>query len=182
MVAPVVTAAALAIIPQLGGGLVSVGLTQGARFPGVSPGDFVRLATGVRDLRARGLQPVITTDPITGNFVLSTADQQFASQIAATLAERQFGMLTPDESREIFNLRQGFIESRRINPVFPVVQQVSSQATLPVAAQAGPALVAPVDRGTLSAGTVIRRRVTNRSLCLAGSRNLAEIARCQGGF
>ncbi len=150
MVGPLLIPAALSVGSQV----VKTALTPREEFPKISPGDLVRLAVGARDLRRRGLQPIIEEDFETGNFILSTADQRLVPQIVATLNEREFQRLTPPESSQLFDLRQQLIEFRSAGSLFP---------------------------GEISSPGIVSDRVTNRSLCLASARNLAEIRACSRG-
>lgn len=61
----------------------------GGRFPlGPSPGDLTRTALILRGLRLRGLQGTTAFDPVTGNLVVGTADQDLPT-LAAEAATRQ---------------------------------------------------------------------------------------------
>jgi len=91
------------------------------RAPGISPGDVIRASLATQALSERGLIPVVSTDPFTGNLVVSTQDQ--SENLFNLLGERfarEAFRSTPSESAEIFAERQAFIQSRRLNPVFPV--------------------------------------------------------------
>jgi len=94
----------------LGGGLVG-GLTQavgplligqsiqprGGRAPGIKPGDLLRAALDIQALSERGLVPRVSTDPFTGDVVVSTADQTpILNELLADRTIRE--LLAPTES------------------------------------------------------------------------------------
>lgn len=149
-------------------------LQPGIRFPGVRPGNIAEIAVQIRDLRARGLEPEITTDPFTGGLVLSTRDQgPFLENILGTLAERELLGLTPTESAEIFRLREGFIEARRRQPMVPLPGADRSSA---VRLRAGREAAAA---GALAARLPTVSRVVNPCRF---ARTTAEREACQGRF
>jgi len=90
------------------------------RAPRISPGDILRASLATQALSERGLSPVISTDPFTGNLVISTEDQ--SAGLFNLLGERfarEALASTPAESAALFAEREAFIESRRRFPVFP---------------------------------------------------------------
>lgn len=90
------------------------------RSPQVSPGNILGLALQTQALSERGLEPVVSTDPFTGDFVLSTADQ--SNRLFDILGERfarEAFRATAAESEALFREREAFIERRRQFPVFP---------------------------------------------------------------
>jgi len=90
------------------------------RAPGISPGDFLKASLAVQALSERGLVPVVSDDPFTGNLVISTQDQ--AGDLFNILGERfarEELRSTPEENAAIFAARQAFNEQRRLFPVFP---------------------------------------------------------------
>lgn len=117
-----------AILAGVGAAIVGEGLqARGGpleapfqRAPGLKPGDILRASLATQALSERGLSPVVSTDPFTGNLVISTADQ--TANLFNLLGERfarEALASTPAESAEIFRQREAFIESRRQFPVFP---------------------------------------------------------------
>jgi len=82
IVGGIVKAAAPAII----GSAIQVEATR-TRFPGIKPGDFLKAALDIQSLSESGKTPRITTDPFTGDFVISTADQ--SGVLTQILADRE---------------------------------------------------------------------------------------------
>jgi len=132
------------------------------RFPRLSPGNILRTAIQTQALSERGLVPVVSTDPFTGNVVISTSDQseglfnllgeRFAREVLAS---------TPAESAAIFAEREAFIESRRVTPVFPVgvpapVDDLRQQVIGPLLRES-PQVVAPGVVSSVRPGAVSRR-------------------------
>lgn len=78
-------------------------------FPQISVGDVARAARFNERIRARGLEPVITTDPFTGNVLLATKDQiPILGQLAKEAALRSL----PQPDTELrFQARQGLIDA-----------------------------------------------------------------------
>ncbi len=90
------------------------------RAPGLTPGDILRASLATQALSERGLSPVVSTDPFTGNLVISTKDQtESLFNLLGERFAREALASTPAESAEIFRQREEFIESRRQFPVFP---------------------------------------------------------------
>jgi len=111
-----------AVAPAVLGVTVQTLLTKKERFPGLSPGDILRTAIQTQALSERGLVPRVSTDPFTGNVVISTEDQ--SAGLFNLLGERfarEALASTPEESAATFAAREAFIESRRVNPFFPTV-------------------------------------------------------------
>lgn len=118
------------------------------RAPGIKPGDLLRTALEVQGLSERGLVPRVSTDPFTGNLVISTQDQ--SAGLFNLLGERfarEALASTPEESAAAFREREAFIESRRLNPVFPTpveapVETVREQVIAPLV-RTSPSVIAP---------------------------------------
>ena len=109
-----------AVGPAILGASAQSLLTERQRFPRISPGNILRTSLATTALSERGLSPVVSTDPFTGNLVISTEDQ--SAGLFNLLGERfarEALASTPEESAEIFRQREAFIESRRQFPVFP---------------------------------------------------------------
>ncbi len=103
-----------------GGILGQVLSPKGPRSPQVQPGDILRLALGVQALSERGLQPVVSTDPFTGDTVLSTADQ--AGVLQTILGEkfaREALAPTAADIREVFDFQQEAIRLGRAGLLEP---------------------------------------------------------------
>ena len=131
MVVP--TAAVGGIVGLLGpsvlGAVGTTLVTERTHFPRIAPGDILRAALATQALSEQGLTPRISTDPFTGNLVVSTLDQ--TEGLFNLLGERfARGALasTPGESAAVFAEREAFIEDRRRFPVS------ASNADPPVAA------------------------------------------------
>jgi len=116
------------VLPALAAGVIVQGvsarggpLATGVSAPkGPPSGELQKLIDAGLALAARGLVPVQSVDPFTGNLVLSTEDQQgFLFDILGERFAREALAATPAESAAIFREREAFIESRRANPVFP---------------------------------------------------------------
>ncbi len=75
-----------AVAPAIIGTSVQVE-TQRSRFPGIKPGDFLKAALEIQALSETGRPPMVSTDPFTGDLVVSTADQ--TSILTQILADRE---------------------------------------------------------------------------------------------
>lgn len=113
--APIATTAlGGAAIPALGLSILPIALqARGGplepardRFPGIKPGDLLRAALAIQGLSEQGLVPVASTDPFTGDLVVSTADQ---SGVLETILGERFAReelrATPQEVEEVRTLR-----------------------------------------------------------------------------
>lgn len=82
------------------------------RLPGITPGDILRGALAIQALSERGLVPVASTDPFTGDLVISTQDQ---SSVLETLLGEKFARetlaATPEELDEVLTFRDQVIQS-----------------------------------------------------------------------
>lgn len=84
------------------------------RSPKIAPGEFLRTALEIQALSERGLVPVLSVDPFTGQQVLSTEDQ--LPDLFNLLGERFASAAlagTPEESAALLGAREEFIQSRR---------------------------------------------------------------------
>jgi len=122
MVVPTIVVGGIvqAVGPAILGASATSLLTKRERFPGLAPGEILSAALQTQALSERGLVPRLSTDPFTGNLVISTEDQ--SAGLFNLLGERfarEALASTPAESAALFREREAFIESRRINPVFP---------------------------------------------------------------
>jgi len=144
-------------------------------------------------LRARGLIPVTSTDPFTGALVLSTEDQsQFLFDILGERFAREALATTPEESRELFETREAFIESRRVSPVFPITTAVVPVSTDPgvdqVREQVIQSLVATTPKvvapGVVSGRTAKSTRPGRRlgGPCAGVTTGFERITCARGGF
>jgi len=109
-----------ALIPGLALGLLpAILMARGGpleppreRFPGLRPGDILRAGIAISELSERGLQPVVSTDPFTGDLVVSTADQ---SRVLETILGERFAREelrpSPEEIAEVGTARQAVIDS-----------------------------------------------------------------------
>jgi len=137
------------------------------RAPKVKPGDFLKAALEIQALSERGLVPRITTDPFTGNFVVSTEDQ--SPILTELLADRSIReLLAPTESE------------------LAGVRAVQTQALSLVPGQ-GSATARQVAPGRVSRGTAITSSVAavTRELSgpCAGAASGFQRVRCNvGGF
>lgn len=101
------------------------------RAPQLSTADLLRTALQTQALSERGLVPVVSTDPFTGNVVISTSDQ--SAGLFNLLGERfarEALVSTEEENRQIFIDRQALIEERRRNPVFPTPVEAPVETTV----------------------------------------------------
>jgi len=96
----------LAFIPPALG-LLSLALRP--RFPRLEPADIGRTVQEIQRLERQGLQPIVGTDPFTGNVAIATADQlRFLPQLLQEAAERA-RPLPP--TQPLFSLREELIGS-----------------------------------------------------------------------
>ncbi len=82
------------------------------RFPGIKPGDILRAALQIQSLSERGLIPVSSTDPFTGDLVVSTQDQ--SANLETLLGEkfaREELAPGPEEITEIRTARDAVVRS-----------------------------------------------------------------------
>lgn len=89
-------------------------LDLAARSPRLPKGDLARTVQGIVALQAQGLEPVLSKDPFTGGFVLSTADQTEVLQgILFERQQREALAAGPEEISELREFRQAFIDVGR---------------------------------------------------------------------
>jgi len=164
----------------LGGGLVS-GLTsavgplligqsiqpRGGRAPGIKPGDLLRAALDIQALSERGLVPRVSTDPFTGNLVVSTMDQTpILNELLADRTIRE--LLAPTES-ELSGIRA--VRSTTLSLV-PGQGSATARQVAPGRVERGPSI-------TSSAAAVTR----NLSGPCAGATSGFQRVQCNvGGF
>ncbi len=113
MVVPVLVGA---IAPVLAETVITAELSSRAtKSPKIKPGDLLRLALDIQALSEQGLQPVISTDPFTGDTVLSTANQSdvLLDILGSKFASEAFAG-TPADTAAILQARTEQIETRRI--------------------------------------------------------------------
>jgi len=91
------------------------------RAPGISPGDLLRAALSIQALSEAGLVPVASTDPFTGDLVVSTQDQ---SPVLETLLGEKFAREalagTPEEIEVVRTFRDEVVD-RLATPTARVV-------------------------------------------------------------
>lgn len=130
------------------------------RFPGIKPGDILRAALAIQALSERGLVPVASTDPFTGDLVVSTKDQ---SGVLETILGEKFAReaLAPDpeEIAQIGTLRD----------------QVVQNLAMPTARQVAPGVVA-----RRSSDLAVGRRIAGP--CAAASTGFTRLRCGRGGF
>lgn len=114
---------ALAFLPPVLGLLASI---NRPRFPRLSPADILSTVSESIRLRERGLEPVVSTDPFTGNVALSTQDQaNLLPQLLFEAAARDVPRPSTDQAsalREI--LIEGLAETAESRGFFPTVESV----------------------------------------------------------
>jgi len=155
MVLPLATVLVQGVIQGVGPGVLGAGLTArggpfdtAERSPKIAPGAILRLALDIQALSEAGRTPVVSTDPFTGDTVLSTAGQQdVLFDILGERFARETLRGTPEESAEIFRQREAFIESRRQFPVFPggpeaAVNQIRANVVADLS-RVSPTVIAP---------------------------------------
>lgn len=108
------------VFPLLGLQVVLLGLQakggplapRTGRFPGIKPGDLLKAALAIQALSEAGKVPVASTDPFTGDLVVSTADQ---APILQTLLGERFAReelrATPAEVEEVRTFRDEVVRS-----------------------------------------------------------------------
>lgn len=109
-----------AAFPALGLGILPIALQarggpfepERQRFPGIKPGDLLKAALAIQSLSERGLVPVASTDPFSGDLVVSTADQ---APVLQTLLGERFAReelrATPEEVEEVRTFRDAVVDS-----------------------------------------------------------------------
>jgi len=140
---------------------------QKQRFPGIKPGDFLKAALDIQALSESGQQPRITTDPFTGNLVVSTEDQ--ANVLEGILADRGIRDLlqpTPEETLAAQRVRQDVL------------------AVIPGTIGATARLVAPgvVVRGEIKPGAPVVQGRPLSGPCAGGTSLSSQIGCNIGGF
>ncbi len=106
----------LAVIPTLGAAALGQGVSAGlapsqAQFK-IKPGDLLRAALEIQALSERGQVPVASTDPFSGNLVVSTADQaQNLFGILSDRADRLDLPFTEEDTGALFAARERFIDA-----------------------------------------------------------------------
>jgi len=186
------------VLPALASGVIVQGLqarggplsTAVGAPKGPPSGELQKLLDAGIRLAARGLTPVQSVDPFTGNLVLSTADQDpFLFDILGEKFAREALAPTLAETRAIFEEREAFIESRRVNPVFPStvapvpaapVDQVREQVIQSLVATS-PKVIAP---GVVSSRTAKSTRPGQRlgGPCAGVTTGFQRLSCGRGGF
>jgi len=133
--------------------------------PKISPGALLSAALEIEKLSARDLQPVVSTDPFTGDLVVSTADQsQFLEQILLDRAVGREGAGTSRDIQEIRELRDVIITARGgpgvVTPTTPTGR--------------------PVAPGIVSRGNRVRSRLSGP--CAGAGSSLQRALCAQRGF
>ena len=161
---------------------------QRTRFPRPPKGDLGRTVQGILELQARGLEPVLSKDPFTGGFVLSTADQADVLQ-DILLARSRRQALAPDaqEIAEIRAFRQAFIDVGRtqglVDPRIPTAAaaiQPAAVESVSVTAK----LVAPgvVERGRTPRVTSRRLKSRLAGPCAGPQTGITRLRCARGGL
>lgn len=100
------------------------------RFPGLAPGDILRAALSIQALSEAGLVPVASTDPFTGDLVVSTQDQ---APILETLLGEKFAREalagTPEEIEQVRTFRDEVVDSLRMPTARVVAPGVVSKGS-----------------------------------------------------
>ncbi len=82
------------------------------RFPGIKPGDLLKAALAIQSLSEQGQVPVASTDPFTGDLVVSTADQ---GPVLETLLGERFAREelrpSPQEVEEVRTFRDEVVSN-----------------------------------------------------------------------
>lgn len=155
------------------------------RSPQVQPGDILALALQAQALSERGLTPVISTDPFTGNQVISTSDQ---SDILETLLGEKFAReaLAPSQA-ELDALAQARFQELVVDP-----PRVSfARAAAPVPSSMRDQIVGDLATSTarVVAPGVVVRRASDVGLskrlggpCAAANTGFTRLRCGRGGF
>jgi len=147
----VVSALGPAVIGSVGTTL----LTERTRFPRIAPGDILRAALATQALSEQGLVPRISTDPFTGNLVVSTENQ--TAGLFNLLGERfarEALASTPAESAAIFAEREAFPVSA--SNVDPPVAEVRENVLMALQ-RVSPTVIAPGVVSAARPSTMSRR-------------------------
>lgn len=150
------------LAPGVVGATATTLFTKRERFPPIRPGDILRAALATQALSEQGKVPRISTDPFTGNVVVSTENQ--SGSLFNLLGERfarEALASTPADSAVAFAEREAFIESRRQFPVSPAatgtpVAEVREQVVLALTRES-PSVIAPGVVSAARPSTMSRR-------------------------
>lgn len=158
------------------------------RAPQTQPGDILKLSLQVQALSERGLQPVLSIDPFTGNQVVSTQDQ---SAILETLLGEKFAREalapTAEEIREVFDLQQEAIARGRAGTLFAAPPVVAPQEIGSVRDEVVRSLSTQTAR-PVAPGVVVRRSSDLASArriggpCAAANTGFTRLKCARGGF
>jgi len=172
-----------AIFPVLGASVISTGIqasqAAGTATGKIKPGDILGAALQIQALSESGLVPVASTDPFTGNLVVSTADQ--AGNLLGILADRadrlEFPFTAEDEGA-LLAARDRFIDraAATARPISALTQVSPPAFSNRVTARPAPG--GGVERGFVpSASTFPPSRLS--SPC-AGAQTQISRLRCGG--
>jgi len=127
-------------------------LSEFERAPGIKPGDILRIALAAQALSEGGQTPRISTDPFTGNLVLSTVGQsEGLFNLLGERFAREALASTPAESAQVFREREDFIASSD-PPVTEARTQVVQALT-----RVSPQVIAPGVVSSARPSTMSRR-------------------------
>jgi len=100
------------------------------RFPGIKPGDLLKAALDIQALSEAGQVPVASTDPFTGDLVVSTADQ---GPVLETLLGERFAReelrATPEEVGEVLTFREEVVRNLAVPTARVVAPGVVARRT-----------------------------------------------------
>lgn len=176
---PVVVAA---LAPVLLETVVTAELSNRAlKSPKIRPGEFLRLALNIQALSESGLSPVISTDPFTGDTVLSTTDQlPGLFNLLGEKFAREALAPSPEEISLIGQAREQFIASAPgaavAAPMAPTVREQVVAALAPSTAK----VVAPGVVAKKISGMTTSSRLGGP--CAAANTGFSRLNCARGGF
>jgi len=152
----------------VGGIVLGQAITPKAfRSPKIKPGEFLKAALEIQALSEAGQVPRITTDPFTGNFVISTEDQSgILNQLLAERSVRELLAPGPEDIEEARQIRT------------TALALVPGQGS-PTARVLAPGIVA---RGPRIKSTVAAASRTLSGPCAGGGTGFSRIRCNVGGF
>jgi len=175
-----------AIFPVLGASALGEGVTAGLQPSSESrpirPGEILKAALAIQALSEAGKVPVASTDPFTGNLVVSTADQEgVLLGILSERADRLDFPFTQEDEGALFAARERFIDrAAAASRPTSALTQVSAPA-FSNRVTARPAAGGGVERGGIpSSSAAAPSAISRLSTPCAGPQTGISRLRCGG--
>ncbi len=195
MVLPLVLGGLAAIAPTaptIGTSIIGAGLTSllspKPPIKTVPPGRILNLALQTQALSERGLVPVISIDPFTGDDVISTEDQSgILNTLLEERADRLFFAPFPEELADIQRVQQAFIQAGREGRIPPPAAPPVPETTIAAAVASPRATARLVAPGVVSRGNVVpmaRESISSRlaTPCAGPQTGISRLRCGAGGF